>query len=584
MIDPSDLPSAPGVYIFKDGEGRALYVGKARDIRKRVASHINNPTIKDRRILSRAEGVDYIITRGEMEATLLEEKMIKDLKPPYNVALRDDKSYPYLLLTTEDEYPGLFLVRGLKRRKGKLFGPYSGVREVRTALRYLRFLFPVRNCWVFRKRSRPCMEESLGRCPGPCAKEVDIEEYRDVVRRLESFLSGNTEDVIKVLEEKMRDAANSLNFELAAYYRDVIRGVKKIVEGAKLSLPIRDFDLVEADEGGRAACLLRVREGRIVGGETFLLTDQLYSPEKAVEVFLEEFYQKTSHAPPIIYVSHPPEDIMEIKRYIEGVVGRAIKIMPAGRDVNEARALALQNLRSKLERVSRRLPRELSEEGIKELKKVLNLQVPPLRIEGVDISHFGGEEMVGSLVVFLDGRPAKSFYRRYKIKSVEGLNDPAAIKEVVKRRLKRLKEGEGAPDLLLVDGGKGQLTAAVDARDSLGLTKPPIIALAKREEIVFVEGKKKPLVLSRSSPALLLLMAVRDEAHRFAISHVRKEKGKVKSLLLSVKGIGNRRMERLMREFSSLEELSAASAREISLRAGIPLNVARELKKTLEGP
>jgi len=582
MIDPRELPTGTGVYIFRDEGGRPLYVGKARNIRNRVSQHLKSSDMKERRLCSRASSVECILTRGEMEAALLEERLIKEMTPPFNVELKDDKSYPYLLLTTHQRFPGLFLVRGFKGRRGKLFGPYSGVKDLRVALRYLRALFPVRNCWVLRRRNKPCMEAHLGRCTAPCTGKADEEEYSKNVKDLERFLSGDTAGVLKELREKMRRASEEEKFELAAYYRDVIRGIERISEGASITAPVKDFDLVEASEGGEAVYLLKVRGGRVAGAEPFFLNREGVEGCLAVETFLEEYYSRVSGMPPLILVSHLPEGAEELGRSLSAMLKREVRIKSVDKRFREVRALAMRNLRAALEARERRLPSRVAERGLKELMEVLSLPSPPLRIEGVDISHIRGLDTVGSLVVFLDGRPARSFYRRYLIKESRGINDPAAVEEVVRRRLGRVvREGEGPPDLLLVDGGIGQLTAAVRARESMGLKGPPVVALAKREEIIYTERGEK-LLLPRSSPGLLLLEAVRDEAHRFAVSHLRRRRGKLKSLLQEVKGIGEVRAKRLLEEFPSLAELGEASVEEISIRAALPREVASRLKTYLE--
>jgi len=522
-------PTGPGVYLFKTGRGEVVYVGKARNLRRRVLDHLHARVEKDGSILAQSVTVEFVPTRNEREALLLESSLIKRYQPTYNTLLKDDRSYPYLAVTTSEEFPRILLVRRPRRRSGDtLFGPYTSARETRSLAKILSETFRIRQC--VRMPPRACLYYHMGTCTAPCIAAVASEAYRAQVDRAIGALKGHGAQLLPMVEEEMREAAAKQEFERAGALRDALRGMAAMKERQQIvgpgTLTYEALGLAFPTDPSVlrvAVGLVRVEEGEVRGTEPHLLSypaDDVPEPSEALRQFLGQFYAHRIDAPPRVYVDGPPPDgIEEIVDWLGSERSVEVKFRPTGRAAAHAR-LASRLARATVEQVVVRKP---PTEVLDALQSFLKLPTRPNRIEGVDISLFQGWEAVGSLVVFQGGVPAKAEYRRYRIRGVPGTNDFAMIREVVHRRyLRRLAEAEILPDLLLIDGGRGQLNAALDALKELGLDERiPTLGLAKREEEVYLPDEPEPKRSNPNAPALLLLRAVRDEAHRFAVTYHR---------------------------------------------------------------
>jgi len=522
-------PDAPGVYLFRTGRGDVVYVGKSRSLRRRVLDHLHVRVEKDGTIVAQSASVEFVPTTSEREALLLEASLIKQYQPPYNTLLKDDRSYPYLAVTVGEQYPRLLFVRRPRRgRHHVLFGPYTSAREARSVALLLSETFQLRRC--IRMPKRECLYFHLKTCSGPCIGAVTADQYRAQVDRTLSVLRGHSEVVRPGLEAEMRTAAEREEFERAALLRDALAGLTALTERQHvvgpgsgradviaLALP-QDAATLKVAVG-----LLRVEEGEVRRTEPHLLVfpaDDLPEPGELLRQFLTQYYGTQIELPKTIHIEGPrPTGIDDTIDWLEGEKGVTVKFRPTGRPASWAR-LAGRLARAHVDTVvATPVPRDV----LRALQSLLELPTLPNRIEGIDISLFQGYEAVGSLVVFQGGRPAKAEYRRFRIKGVEGTNDFAMIAEVVHRRyLRRIAEAEILPDLLLIDGGRGQVAAAVAAVEELPLEREiPMVGLAKREEELYLPGAAEPRKPNPNSPPMLLLRAVRDEAHRFAVTYHR---------------------------------------------------------------
>jgi excinuclease ABC subunit C len=522
-------PDVAGVYLFRSGRGDVVYVGKSRSLRRRVLDHLHARIEKDGTILAQSASVEFVPTASEREALLLEASLIKQYQPPYNTLLKDDRSYPYLAVTVGEQYPRVLFVRRPRRgRQNILFGPYTSAREARSVAHLLSETFQIRRC--VRLPKRECLYYHLRTCSGPCIGAVSVEAYRAQVDRAVSVLRGHSETVRPSLEAEMRSAAEREEFERAALLRDALAGLSALTERQHVVGPgsgradVIALALPQDAATLRVAVgLLRVEEGEVRRTEPHLLVfpaDDLPEPGELLRQFLTQYYGTQIELPKTIYIEGPrPTGIDETVDWLEGEKGVSVKFRPTGRPAGWAR-LAGRLARAHVDTVvAAPVPRDV----LRALQSLLELPTIPNRIEGIDISLFQGYEAVGSVVVFQGGRPAKSEYRRFRIKGVEGTNDFAMIHEVVHRRyLRRIAEAEILPDLLLIDGGRGQVAAAVDALAGLPLqSEIPLVGLAKREEELYLPGAAEPRKPNPNSPPMLLLRAVRDEAHRFAVTYHR---------------------------------------------------------------
>jgi excinuclease ABC subunit C len=522
-------PDVPGVYLFRSALGEVIYVGKARSLRRRVLDHLRAKIEKDGTIVAQSASVEFVPTAGEREALLLEASLVKQYQPPYNVLLKDDKSYPYIAVTAGEEYPRILLVRRPRRRAGTLlFGPYTSAREARGVERLLGDLFRLRRCVRLPKEA--CLYYHLGVCSAPCIGAIDRDAYRASIDRAVAILRGQASLVRSEVDAEMRRAAAREEFERAGLLRDALAGLGALAERqAVLGRGSGRADVLalafpqDASTLRVAVGLLRVEDGEVRGTEPHLVTipaDDLPEPGEVLRHFLTQYYGSAIEFPERIYIAGPrPAGIDATLDELFGPRGTEVQFRPTGRYASLAR-LAERLARATVDQVvARPAPREV----LLALQSLLVLPTIPNRIEGVDISIFQGAEAVGSLVVFERGLPKRSEYRRFRIRTVPGMNDFAMVAEVVRRRyLRRLAEEEVLPDLLLIDGGAGQLSSALASLAALGLAdRLPAIGLAKREEEVYLADRAVPLRPNPNSPPMLLLRAVRDEAHRFAVTYHR---------------------------------------------------------------
>jgi len=595
------LPARPGVYLFKDTTGSILYVGKAASLRHRVASYFGaarDMAPKTLRMMERAADLDYYVTDSEQEAILLECILIKKHRPHYNVRLKDDKSYPYLKLTTNEDWPRAHPTRRVSKDGARYFGPFASAGSVHTTITLLEKLFRLRSCrkTITGDERRPCLEYHINRCSGPCIGAVSKEEYREAVGQAELFLEGRQDTVLKGLRVGMARAAENEEYEKAALIRDQIKAVEAVVEKQKVTSADGDMDAMAfVQEGDQAlAQVLLVRQGRLVGRESFILTGTRdEEPSQIMTSFVQQFYSTAAPIPRQILLQHPVEEMPVIQRWLEEKRGRKVALrVPARGSGKGLIDMAADNARESLEQSKIRSVAEpdILAAALAELQGVLSLPAPPQRIECYDISNIQGTSAVGSMVVFAGGLPRKSDYRRFQIKTVTGADDYAMIGEVLRRRFKKAStqdSGENAwaslPDLVLIDGGKGQLNAALKAMEESGAGAVPTASLAKEEEAVFLPRRAEPLRLPRESPALRLLQRARDEAHRFALGYYRKvhRKRTFASSLDGIHGLGAKRKRALIRRFGSVAGIRQATVEELRSVEGMTETVAKLVKESL---
>jgi excinuclease ABC subunit C len=574
------LPSRPGVYLFKGKDGAILYVGKARVLRDRVRSYFqaSRPTeIHKERLVEEIADLDLVVTDSEMEALALENNLIKRHKPPYNLRLRDDKNHPYLKLTLAEEYPRLYVVRRPSEDGNAYGGPYIPASLGRRTAGLVRKLFGIRSCKEILdgKRPRPCLQHQIKRCLAPCVAQIcSIERYRRSCEDARLFLEGRTEEVARRLQGQMEEAASGERFEEAASLRDQVRALLRMEAPQKITTTdIEERDLFAAHgEGDRAAVqVFSVRDGKVVAREGFLL-DRLTEPESVLSSTLQQFYAAGRYVPREVLVAGEVADRELLEQWLSARRGTLVRIrVPQRGEKLRLLELVARNARLAFE-LEWKHPRKQSQEILRALRDLLDLEVEPQRIECFDISNIQGSDIVASMVAFVAGLPKKSDYRKFRVKGVSGApNDFASMREVVGRRYKRLlEEGKELPDLVLIDGGKGQLGAAVSALEELGLGDQPVASLAKREELIFVRGREEPIALPRSSPVLQLVQRVRDEAHRFAIGFHRQTRASrtLHSELDDVPGVGPGRRRKLLSIFGSLRGVRGATEEELAAVVG----------------
>jgi excinuclease ABC subunit C len=568
-----DIPNLPGVYHFKK-QDKILYVGKANNLKKRIKSYFTKRlAIKDRKIIEQSDSIDYIVTENEIEALILEENEIKEKQPKYNIRLKDDKRYPYIKVTVSEEYPRIYYTRKIEEGGSLYFGPYTNVGAVKRALRTIRDIFPIRTCEGKDLPLKPCLDYYIGRCIAPCIGKVTKEQYREFIDEAIDFLKGNTKKIEKIIDDKMWNASKTENFEMAAMYRNQLMSIRELSK--KQTMVLRDKtsrDIVGIEQKHGLACIVvfQIREGKMVHKEHYFL-DSIEKSEisEYLQRFLGRRYSKVSFVPEEIVISKTIKD----KNLVEEWLNTKIHIPRRG---NLKRLINMANKNAKLE-LDKELarPTQRTTRALFSLQEILALERVPTRIEGFDISNISGTDSVGSCVVFINGVPSKKNYRKFKIKKIKNTNDPAMIGEVVSRRIKRLLSNDNLPDLILIDGGMGQLNAAINVMKNLMVLEVPVIALAKRlEEIYLPTGKI--MSLSRSSPALKLLMRIRNEAHRFALDYHRRLRKKriTFSELDQIEGIAYKRKIALIQHFGSLNKLLKASREEIEKVSGIGRKLA----------
>ena len=598
------LPAKPGVYLFRDAKGAVLYVGKAKSLRSRVRSYFRggDSRLGLDRLVERVEQIEVVVTSTEVEAFHLEQNLIKRYRPTFNVRLRDDKSYPYIAVTVEDEYPRVMFTRERHRRGVVYFGPYASAKKVRETLDVLNRVFPYRPCegpQPGRHSGIPCLDYHIDRCLAPCVGYVTREAYREIVDGVIEFLSGETRPVLRELEEKMRAAAERQEFEEAARYRNRLTAVRHLAERqAADKRAIGTVDVIGIAASGRTAAvqIFPLRGGRLVDRHTFYLENEAGEDvPQLLESFCLEYYGGAPSIPPLIVVPPDTGPTDALAGYLSDLRGSRVEVRPSRRgEKRRLQELSQQNAELALESdaANRERKRLRRIEALEELRECLNLESLPIRIECFDISNIQGESPVGSMVVFQDAVPKKAHYRKFGIKGVEGQDDFAMMAEVVSRRFARAKEvtaeryDEGfaaIPNLVVVDGGKGQLSAALAAIQTYELPRVAVISLAKREEEVFVPGRPSPIVLPGGSAGLQLLQRIRDEAHRFALGfHRRRRDAKAReSILDALPGVGPARKRALIQHFGSPERLLEATPEELEGVPGVPAKVGREVHAAL---
>jgi excinuclease ABC subunit C len=613
---PASIPDAAGAYLFRDADGRAVYVGKAISLRKRLASYWSRPQHpRTEAMLAAARSVEWIVASTEVDALMLEYNLIKAHRPRFNVRYRDDKSYPYLALTVGEQWPRARVLRGPKRKDVRYFGPYGHAYAIRETLDALTRVFPVRTCSnaFFDQRARagrPCLYYDIGRCAGPCVPSmtgVTQEGYRDLVESMASFLAGDHRPVLNRLDAEMRDAAEVLEFERAAKLRDQLAAARKAIESQEMVLARRDdLDVVgmEEDDLEAAFQVFFVRGGRVMGRRGWVV-DKVEDIEASglVASFLRELYMDREEVPPRILVPAWPTGQRVLEEWLSGVARRRVRIsVPARGDGRRLLQVVNQNakdafMRHKLKRASDFGARS---RALAELGDQLGLPLAPLRIEAYDISNLGPTDKVASMVVFEDGLPKRSDYRKFEIKGVPGQDDFASMEEVLRRRLARLVSEEEVgpsssggrrrrrfaypPSLIVLDGGRGQLSVAERVLGEFGLSIPAV-GLAKRLDQVYLPGQPQPLMITRGSEALFVLQHIRDEAHRFAITYHRTKRTKraLHSPLDDIPGVGASRKRLLLRKFGSLARLHTASPQELATTPGVGPALARTIYDHLHG-
>ena len=591
-----NIPTKPGVYQFKNKDGDIIYIGKAKNLRNRVRSYFQKnkyQTPKNQSMIKRITNVEWIIVRSNVEALLTEANMIKEVQPKYNVDLKDDKSFPFIRITNEP-YPQVLLTRKIEKDGSKYFGPYTDVKNLRYSLKALHKIFPVRSCsyymddqTVVAKKVKLCLDYHIKKCEGPCESIVSRDHYNAMIERVIKFLQGRTKETEDYVRKQMDIAAADLRYEDAAMYRDQYNAIRRFKERQrKVAADFDDrdiFALARKDDIG-VMTVLRVRNGRIFGREKISLQN-LDEDESAVFAsVISRFYMDTDFLPKEITVVTLPDGQDDLEEWLTEKKGSKVIIRQPqrGEKAKEVR-LSYQNAKLLLGEwlINRKKRRELVPKMVNQLEEDLQLKAPPRRIEAFDISHLGGTNTVASMVCFVDGKARKSEYRKFKIKTVVGIDDFAAMREVVHRRYLRVKKEKGSlPDLILIDGGKGQLSMAVSALRELGLDYIPIIGLAKRLEEVFVPGISEPQSIHKQSPGLILLRRIRDEAHRFAITFQRsKRKDVLSSIFDDIEGMGPKRVQKLLQSYDSTKSIANTDLKDISEKTGIPEGIAKEVVK-----
>ncbi|MGQ9602279.1 MAG: excinuclease ABC subunit UvrC [Candidatus Bipolaricaulia bacterium] len=595
------LPDRPGVYLFKDEAGEVIYVGKAASLKARVQSYfqryhqLNEPKV--RLIVESLADLEFIVTATEVEALVLEEDLIKSFRPRFNVRLKDDKRFPYLAITMQEPFPRLLFVRRAEREGARYFGPYTNSDLVRKSLNSLRALFPIRSCNDQiapgrASRRRPCLDYSLKQCTAPCVGKISQEEYRRIAADLCRFLEGRRLDLLRELKEEMAEAAAALEFERAARLRDRLAAFEQLVGQPRVRpqpQPGAERDALGlACAGGLCIVqLFSVRDGRVRRGERFSLeAPEGLTTSEVLSAFLKRFYSEAAEVPREILLPQPVEELELLERWLSQLRGGRVALLAPRRRGPRLGLVRLAERNAELALAEERLKlkrREREQMALEELQRYLGLASPPRRIEGYDISTIQGAESVGAMVVFEEGRPRKSDYRRFRIKGA-AQDDFAMLAEVLGRRIMD-EQFPPPPDLILIDGGKGQLGAALAVMRARGWSAIPAVALAKEFEEVFAPGRATPLPIPKDSQALYLLQRVRDEAHRFAWEYhrLRREKRALRSELEWLPGIGPKRAKLLLRRFGSLAKLREASLEELLRVPGLPRSVAEAVYHALHG-
>lgn len=598
------LPTKPGVYIMKDATGRIIYIGKAINLRNRVRSYFHTPhshSPKVQRLVAEIDDLEYIITGSELEALILECNLIKKHRPRYNVRLKDDKRYPYIKISLQEDYPRLTITRRMLHDGARYFGPYTNSKAVRTTLELVRRVFPYILCKreITGHDTRACLYYHIGRCPGPCIGAISREQYREQMEQIALFLEGRQGQILESLRRRMVAAAEALDFEQAASLRDQVAAVEAVIERQRVvSSSLADQDVIAfAREDGQACVqVFFVRDGKLIGRDYFVLSGTQDETDREIMAsFVKQFYDEAAYVPPEILLQSRVDEWMVIESWLRAKRGTKVALhVPRKGPRRELVQMAAENAIETLSTLRTQWEREESRytDALAELQVALGLPEPPARIECYDISNIQGVSATGSMVVFAKGLPRKSDYRHFRIKAVPGPDDFAMMREVLRRRFHRAQlASEDArsggwsvlPNLVIVDGGLGQLNVAREVLAEAGLGHIAVAGLAKQEEELYLPGRETPLRLPRDSEALFLLQRIRDEAHRFAVRLHRKVHGQqsLASQLEEVPGIGAKRRRALLKKFGSLEAIRAATLEELASTPGMTMAAARRLRESL---
>ncbi|MSQ25555.1 MAG: excinuclease ABC subunit UvrC [Dehalococcoidia bacterium] len=607
-------PTKPGVYTMKDAAGSVLYVGKASNLRNRLRSYFGAPadlSIKVLEMMPRVEEFEYIVTASEAEALLLENNLIKRHKPRFNIRLKDDKNYPYIKVTLQEDWPRLDITRRVSQDGARYFGPFASASSMRKTMALLKRLFPYRSCTkaITGTDPRPCLEYHIHRCVAPCVGFVTKEQYRQVIDQVCLFLDGKQDTVLRQLRLDMQAASDAEAFERAALVRDQIQAIERVAQEQKaVSLERQDQDVIAVAQDGDEALVeaFFIRQGKLIGRESFLLEGARgEAPATVLGEFAAQYYATAAQVPPEILLQHEPADVEALRALASARRGKLVAIKtPVRGDRKKLMEMVAANAREGLQRrrVQWMADREKVAGALGDLQEHLSLRAPPRRMETYDISNIHGQSAVGSMVVFVNGEPRPREYRRFRIKGVEQIDDYAMMREMLRRRFARLgrkagdaftpgagseaaaTEGFGVvPDLVLIDGGKGHLNAALEVLLGLGLGDLPLASIAKREEEVYIPDMDEPVPLPRRSQALYLVQRMRDEAHRFAITYHRavRSRASVRSALDDVSGIGPWRKKALLGRFGSVQAIRDAPVDELATVMGMTRSLAERLKEKL---
>ena len=599
------LPASPGVYLLRDAAGDILYVGKAADLSQRVKSYfspVQKLPPKLQRLVEQVHDIDFYVTNLEQEALILECNLIKRYRPHYNVRLKDDKTFPYIKIDRREEWPRVRFTRLLEEDGAHYFGPFASARSVRQTLKVIRAIFPFRSCTktITGTDPRPCLQYHIRRCLGPCIGAVSREDYDEMIKQVLLFLEGKQDRVAGELKRKMKRAADILDFEKAAMFRDQIQAIDRVIEGQRIAATTSGEQDVIAFANDRDQAYVQVffvRSNKLVGRDSFILEGtSSEEPEQIMASFIKQFYGPAPYIPPLLLLQYPVEDMAAIQEWLHSKRGSRVRIkVPTRGNGRHLVNIVAENAEQGLQQLKIKhlaAPATLTA-ALEEIERELHLSHTPSRLEGYDISNIQGTGAVGSMVVFEDGRPKPSLYRRFRIKTVSGANDYAMLQEVLRRRFKRItvEEGDAAtpnawsvlPDLVLIDGGKGQLNAALSVMKETGARSAPVASLAKENEEVFIPGRKDAIVLPGSSPGLQLLQRLRDEAHRFALGYHLKVRRKqtLGSSLDAVPGIGPGRRRALLKQFGSVRAIREATVEELATAKGMSPALAKKVKELL---
>ena len=592
-----NIPTSPGVYRFTNENKEIIYIGKAKNLRSRVRSYFQkgkSQSPKNLTMVRHIRGLEWIVVRSEVEALLTEANLIKQHSPRYNVMMKDDKSFPFIRITHEP-FPQVLLTRKVVKDGSSYFGPFTDVHRLRTTLKALHKVFPIRSCSFYldkqvitEKKVKLCLDYHIRKCEGPCEGLVSREHYQSMIDRIKQFMRGKTKEMTDYIMGQMRRSSAQMHYEEAAMYRDQLQAIRSFTKRqSQVAADFADRDVIalarKTDIG--IAVVIRIRNGRIFSREKIPLKGLDNQDADTMKSVITRFYMDSDLIPREISLPNSPTDEKELLTWLKGRRGGTVRFLfpQRGEKVKELRITA-QNAKLLLGEwiITRKKRKEQVPKMLTQLQEDLNLETPPRRIEAFDISHLGGTNTVASMVSFIDTRPRKKEYRKFNVKTVSGIDDFAAMREVVFRRYKRAKEEQGSlPDLVLIDGGKGQLSMAVSALRELGLDYIPIVGLAKKLEEVFMPGNPDAQTIHKQSPGLILLRRIRDEAHRFAITFQRQKRNKqmVHSMFGEIPGVGKKRLEKLLQAFDGPAAITQLTPEVINGETGIPVKIAKEIIK-----